>query len=65
MINYDCPNDAETYIHRIGRTARGNKKGKSYTFLSDEDVNVARNLMKQLELAGQQNEALNQFVNGK
>uniref|UniRef100_A0A915DTT1 RNA helicase n=1 Tax=Ditylenchus dipsaci TaxID=166011 RepID=A0A915DTT1_9BILA len=32
VINYDYPNDAEDYVHRIGRTARGEKKGVSYTF---------------------------------
>lgn len=35
VINYDVPQNAEEYIHRIGRTARAGKKGSSYTFVSE------------------------------
>eukprot|EP01038_Epipyxis_sp_PR26KG_P012983 gene12983-17408_t len=34
VINFDFPNDIEDYVHRIGRTARGNNSGTSYTFIS-------------------------------
>jgi superfamily II DNA/RNA helicase len=34
VINYDIPNNFETYIHRIGRTGRGNKTGSAFTFVS-------------------------------
>ena len=37
VINYDVPNDAEDYIHRIGRTARASSKGVAYTFINDQD----------------------------
>uniref|UniRef100_UPI0039A48CA7 DEAD/DEAH box helicase n=1 Tax=Ornithobacterium rhinotracheale TaxID=28251 RepID=UPI0039A48CA7 len=33
VINYQVPQDYETYIHRIGRTGRAGKKGKAYTFV--------------------------------
>jgi superfamily II DNA/RNA helicase len=33
VINYDLPATYEDYIHRIGRTGRGNKKGKALTFV--------------------------------
>lgn len=33
VINYDIPATYEDYIHRIGRTGRGNKKGKALTFI--------------------------------
>jgi superfamily II DNA/RNA helicase len=33
VINYDLPATYEDYIHRIGRTGRGDKKGKSLTFI--------------------------------
>lgn len=33
VINYDIPNNYEDYIHRIGRTGRGNSKGFSLTFV--------------------------------
>lgn len=33
VINYDLPNNYETYIHRIGRTGRANKTGTALTFV--------------------------------
>ena len=34
VINYDLPMTYEDYVHRIGRTGRGDKKGKALTFVS-------------------------------
>ena len=36
IINYDIPEDAEVYVHRIGRTARMGAGGKAYTFVTRE-----------------------------
>lgn len=33
VINYDLPNTFEDYVHRIGRTGRGNQKGEALTFV--------------------------------
>lgn len=33
VINYDIPQNYDTYVHRIGRTGRGDKKGTSLTFV--------------------------------
>lgn len=33
VINYDIPATYEDYVHRIGRTGRGNKKGQAITFV--------------------------------
>lgn len=33
VVNYDVPSTYETYVHRIGRTGRANKTGKSLTFI--------------------------------
>ncbi len=33
VINYDVPQTYDTYVHRIGRTGRANKKGKALTFV--------------------------------
>ena len=33
VINYDIPNDYDTYVHRIGRTGRADKKGIALTFI--------------------------------
>jgi ATP-dependent RNA helicase RhlE len=37
VINYDIPSDAEDYIHRIGRTARGDNTGVALTFINSDD----------------------------
>ncbi len=37
VINYDVPNDAEDYIHRIGRTARAASTGVAITFINEYD----------------------------
>jgi superfamily II DNA/RNA helicase len=34
VINYDLPNTFEDYVHRIGRTGRGSKKGQALTFVA-------------------------------
>jgi ATP-dependent RNA helicase DeaD len=37
VVNYDIPQNAEEYIHRIGRTARAGKTGVAMTFVSEWD----------------------------
>jgi len=37
IVNYDVPQDAEDYVHRIGRTARADSTGIGLTFISDVD----------------------------
>jgi ATP-dependent RNA helicase RhlB len=38
VINYDLPQDAENYIHRIGRTARAGKTGRAFSLACDKYV---------------------------
>jgi len=38
VINYDLPNDAENYVHRIGRTARAGKEGKAISLACEKFV---------------------------
>lgn len=38
VINYQCPDDEKTYIHRIGRTGRAGHKGTAVTFVDWEDM---------------------------
>lgn len=38
VINFDVPGDAEDYVHRIGRTARADKKGEAVTLVSPRDM---------------------------
>lgn len=40
VINFDLPTDSKTYIHRVGRTARAGKAGKSISFVSQYDVEL-------------------------
>ncbi|HNB81917.1 MAG TPA: ATP-dependent helicase, partial [Chitinophagaceae bacterium] len=37
VLNYDVPEIAENYVHRIGRTGRGFEKGQAWTFCSEEE----------------------------
>ncbi len=37
VINYDVPSDQDDYIHRVGRTARANAKGRGITLVSEKD----------------------------
>ena len=37
VINFDVPHEGEDYVHRIGRTARADKEGKAYTFVSERE----------------------------
>ncbi|AOS45323.1 DEAD-box ATP-dependent RNA helicase CshA [Lacunisphaera limnophila] len=38
VFNFDLPNDAEDYTHRIGRTGRAGKKGMAFTFVSGREI---------------------------
>lgn len=49
VINYDIPNDAENYIHRIGRTARAGKEGVAYTFACEHFVEYLAPIEKRIE----------------
>jgi superfamily II DNA/RNA helicase len=38
VINYECPDDEKTYVHRIGRTGRAGKAGVAVTFVDWRDM---------------------------
>ncbi|QIA07891.1 DEAD/DEAH box helicase [Draconibacterium halophilum] len=40
VVNYDLPEVAANYVHRVGRTGRGNQKGKAVTFCSPEEREI-------------------------
>ena len=50
VINYQAPEDAMTYVHRIGRTARAGKKGNAVTFVDWDDVPRWKLICDELEL---------------
>jgi len=40
VVNYDLPEVAENYVHRVGRTGRANKKGQAVSFCSQEEKEI-------------------------
>jgi len=44
VINYDMPNTADDYIHRIGRTGRAERKGDAFTLVTPDDNAMVRAL---------------------
>jgi ATP-dependent RNA helicase RhlE len=42
VINYDMPDTADAYIHRIGRTGRAQRTGDAFTLVTPEDNDVIR-----------------------
>lgn len=40
VVNYELPDDAENYVHRIGRTGRAGAKGLAFSLVSDRDVDA-------------------------
>ncbi|XP_058456899.1 uncharacterized protein LOC131434248 isoform X2 [Malaya genurostris] len=53
VINYDFPQQAEDYVHRIGRTGRSNTTGEAYTFFTPNERKMAKELVAVLEEAKQ------------
>jgi len=50
IFNYDVPQDADNYTHRIGRTARIGKEGKAITLLSRKDHEAFRRIMRFIKI---------------
>lgn len=46
VINYDLPDVAETYVHRIGRTGRAGKSGTALSFCSQEEHVMVKDIQK-------------------
>ncbi|WMX16168.1 DEAD/DEAH box helicase [Aureispira sp. CCB-E] len=59
VINFDTPDEAENYIHRVGRTARGNAEGMAITFVNKIELTQEPDYLKAIEsLMGQEIECL-------
>jgi len=48
VVNYDLPMEAETYVHRIGRTARAGAEGDAISFCTAEDRALLRSIERLL-----------------
>lgn len=46
VINYDIPNIAETYVHRIGRSGRAGEEGISISICEPEEINYLKDIEK-------------------
>ncbi|MEG0909689.1 MAG: DEAD/DEAH box helicase [Bacilli bacterium] len=59
VINYDIPEQAETYVHRIGRTARAGKNGKAISLCSIDEKSDFDAIQKLIKLEVGKNEEHN------
>ena len=46
VFNFDVPNQAEDYVHRIGRTGRAGVQGHAFTIAISEDINFLKAISK-------------------
>ncbi len=46
VINYDLPDTAETYVHRIGRTGRAGKTGRAISFCANDECAMLKDIQK-------------------
>lgn len=44
VINYDLPQDVESYVHRIGRTGRANREGIAYSLVSPKEYSMLKQI---------------------
>jgi len=48
VINYDIPDTADAYVHRIGRTGRAEREGQAFTLVTPEDEKMVRDIEKRV-----------------
>ncbi|KAL5778225.1 hypothetical protein ACOSP7_011151 [Xanthoceras sorbifolium] len=48
VINYACPRDLNSYVHRVGRTARAGREGYAVTFVTDNDRSLLKAIAKRV-----------------
>jgi ATP-dependent RNA helicase RhlE len=48
VVNFDMPGDAETYVHRIGRSGRAGVKGQAITFCAYDERRTLRDIEKMI-----------------
>lgn len=46
VINFACPRDLTSYVHRVGRTARAGREGYAVTFVTDNDRSLLKAIAK-------------------
>jgi superfamily II DNA/RNA helicase len=53
VVNFDVPGDRDTYVHRIGRTARAGRSGAGVSFVLADQADEMRAIARDLGLAPQ------------
>jgi len=48
VLNYDIPEDADTYVHRVGRTARAGREGTAITLVGEWDLDAWEQIRKEV-----------------
>jgi superfamily II DNA/RNA helicase len=51
VVNFDCPSTVESYLHRVGRTARAGEDGLAITFVEDGDRSLVKSVVKRVKVA--------------
>ena len=49
VVNFDLPNVAEDYVHRIGRTGRAGNEGRAISLICDDEIHLLRGIERLLE----------------
>jgi len=49
VINYDVPQQAEDYVHRIGRTGRAASTGDAYTFMCADEIAMVKTIERVIQ----------------
>lgn len=50
VFNYDIPQDADNYVHRIGRTGRAGQTGLAFTFVAPRDQNTLAQIERRIKV---------------
>jgi ATP-dependent RNA helicase RhlE len=50
VINYEIPNETETYVHRIGRTGRAGADGKAFSFCAQDERDYLRDIERLIRM---------------
>ncbi len=50
VFNFDVPNNAESYVHRIGRTGRAGREGRAITLVTSEDAKYVDAILKLIKV---------------
>ncbi len=51
VINYDIPQDPESYVHRIGRTGRAGRKGLALTLVTPREMKHLRSIEQEIKMS--------------